>query len=356
MAWRETEELLGTLARKVGLPLVVALAVGVRAPSGSADGLSDEIARHLAALGSQDEAVRSAAAEALVGIGPRVLPRVCPFIQQHLGDKEERAWRAAYWVEEQIALRCQDDPHLDYYYKTLKPVKLPTMAAKLPGGLKMELVKIPAGTFIQGSNNPGTGVLLATDMPCNYAPVRKVTLSKPFWMARDEVSQEQWEALMGLNRCREKWPRLPADTLSWDEAIESCRRLSKLNPPHEFALPTEAQWEHACRAGTTSRHAFGNEKLLRGDSRLDEGGPWFENRFGLRHMHDGVFEWCLDWFSVYSEEACTDPVGPATGVYRSIRSNYRCCSASECRCYHRAGFPPELPRNGIGLRPVCPAK
>jgi len=310
----------------------------------------------LANLASQDEAVRGAAAKALAEMGPKALFHVCPFIQEHLKDKDEHAWRAAYAVEEQIALQCQDDPHLDDYYRSLKPIKLPAMTVRLPGGLNMDFVRIPPGAFIQGSGNPGTGVLLAADLPCNYAPVRKVTLSKPFWMARDEVSQAEWEALMGFNRSREKWPHRAVEMVSWHEALEFCRRLSKLDPRHEFTLPTEAQWEYACRAGTTSRHAFGNEKLLRGDSRLDPGGPWFENRFGLRHLHDSMFEWCLDGFDIYSEDACTDPAGPPTGLYRSIRSNYRCCSASECRCVHRAGFPPESPRNGIGFRVVCPAE
>ncbi len=313
-------------------------------------------AGHLARLASADPAVRTAAAEALVASGPKALFAVCPFIQQHLGDKAEHAWRDALRVEEQIALRYQDDPHLDDYYKSLKPIKLPTMEAKLPGRLKMEFVKIPAGTFVQGSGNPGTGVLLAADMPCNYAPVRKVTLTKPYWLARDEVSQEQWEALMGFNRSREKWPHRAVEAASWHEALEFCRRLSKLNPPHEFTLPTEAQWEHACRAGGTSRHAFGNAKLLRGDSRLDEGGPWHENRFGLRHMHDSVFEWCLDWFGIYTEEAATDPIGPETGQYRAIRSNYRCCSAAECRSAHRFGFEPDIQRLGVGFRPACPVR
>lgn len=334
--------------------LVLLLALGA-CRCGPGAGASAAIATHLRALADSDAAARKAAAAALVEIGPKALFQVCPFIQEHLKDPSEEAWRAALWVEEQIALHYQDDPHLDDYYRTLKPVKLASMTARLPGGLTMEFVKIPAGTFIQGSGNPGTGVLLAADLPCNYAPVRKVTLSKPFWLARDEVSQAHWEALMGTNRSREKWPTLPADTLSWDEAMEFCRRLSKLNPRWEFTLPSEAQWEHACRAGATSRHAFGNERLLRGDSRLDPGGPWFESRFGLRRLHDSVFEWTLDSFGIYTEEAATDPAGPPTGMYRSIRSNYRCCSASECRAVHRAGFPPDLPRAGIGLRPAAPA-
>jgi len=319
------------------------------------DALSRRGADQLAQLSSPDASVRAAAEAALVAIGPRALRQVCPFIRRHLDDAAEGAWRAAYRVEEQIALRYQDDPHLDDYYRSLKPVGLPAKFVALPGGVRMELVRIPAGRFIQGSANPGTGVPLAIDMPCNYAPVRKVTISRPFWIGRDEVTQGQWEALMGFNRCRDKRPHLAVDRVSWDEAMKFCRRLSALDPPAEFTLPTEAQWEYACRAQTTSRNAFGNRSRDRGDPGLAEGGPFWENRWGLRHMHDGVFEWCLDWFGPYTEAAATDPTGPITGQTRSIRSNYTYCSAAEFRCAHRVGFPSH-PRHGIGLRVVCPAR
>jgi len=335
--------------------VILCLAAGCRTPPDGAPSpaLAGQILRHLDHLTRRDPRVRAAAIAALVEIGPPALFHVCPYIPKHLNDPDEHAWRAAFAVEEQIARRYQADPHLDDYYRTLRPIPLPTLTAKLPGGLTMELVRIPAGCGVQGSSNPGTGLVMAQDMPCDYAPVRKVTLSKPFWMSRDVVTQEQWAALMTVNRCREKVPHYPIDTISWDEAMEFCRRLSELNPPHRFTLPTEAQWEHACRAGTTSRHAFGNQQLLKGDHRLREGEPWAENRFGLRHIHNLVFEWCGDWFNTTSTDAAVDPMGPDTGRYRSVRSNYRFCSAAECRSAHRSGFPPD-PRNGIGFRLVCP--
>ena len=338
-----------------GLCVAALMSASRRRGGGQPRGLDAEVARHLRGLGSPDPALRSAAAEALVRIGPAALTQLCPYIQRRLGDRDEHAWRAAYMVEEQIALRYQDDESLDDYYSARRPAALPTMRVNLPGGLTMEMVRIPAGAFIQGSANPGTGVLPAADMPCDYAPIRKVVISRPFWMGRDEVNQAQWESLMGFNRSREKYPHLAVELISWSEAMEFCRRLSRLVAPHQFTLPTEAQWEYACRAGTTSRHAFGNRSLLRGDRRLIEGGQWYENGFGLRNMHTGVFEWCLDWFDGYSRQAAVDPTGPAEGEYRAVRSNYRYCSAVDCRSAHRSGFPPEA-RNGIGLRVVCPAE
>jgi hypothetical protein len=320
--------------------------------AGAAARSEDRTGALLADLTSTDEAVRAAAARALVAIGPSVLFRLCPFIREHLDDPTEHAWRAAFAVEEQIARRYQDDPHLDDYYRTLPPVPLPMIRVDLPGGLMMAFVRIPAGTFIQGSSNPGTGIVMAADMPCDYAPVRKVTLTEPFWIGRDEVSQEQWASLMDVNRCREKVPHLPVDTISWGEATAFCRKLSERHPRWRFTLPTEAQWEYACRAGTTSRHAFGNRRLLKGDYRLREGGAWYENRFGLRAMHHSVFEWCRDGFGPTSSDPAVDPAGPAHGVHRSVRSNYRFCSAADCRSAHRSGFP-DRPRNGIGFRVVC---
>ncbi len=325
-----------------------------RAPEGRKATACEDVAGPLADLGAGDAAAARARA-ALVRVGPGALFHVCPYIREHLGDPDERAWRAAVRVEEEIARRYADDPQLDDYYRSLRPVPLPAMLAELPGGVKMKFLRIPAGTYVQGSYNPGTGVPAAADMPCDYAPVRKVTISRAFWIGREEVSQAQWRALMGFNRSREKFPHLPVERVSWAEGLEFCRRLSRRNPPHQFTLPTEAQWEYACRAGTTSRHAFGNRRLLRGDGRLGEGGAWHENRFGLRRMHDGVFEWCLDFFGSWTEAPATDPTGPPTGLYRVVRSNYRYCSAVECRAAHRAGFPPG-PRHGIGFRPVCPAR
>jgi len=354
------------------LALAAALACGLPGCRKSADraaerDLSARVAVHLSALGSADPAARADAADALVRIGPEALFGLCPFVRQHLHDADERAWRAGYEVEERIALRYQDDPRLDDYYRSLKPVRLPVKTFTLDdaGGVPnaihrvgvpvtMEFVRVPPGTFIQGSANPGTGVPMAEDMPCTYAPVRKVTLTRAFWVGRDEVTQAQWQAVMGFNRSREQRPHLAVERVSWDEAVEFCRRLSERFPPHRFSLPTEAQWEYACRAGTTARHAFGNRSLYRGDPRLAEGGAFHENRWGLRHMHDRVFEWCLDFYGPYTTAPATDPTGPLSGAERSIRSNYTYCSASEVRCAHRVGFPPG-PRHGIGLRCVFPA-
>ncbi len=310
------------------------------------------IAGLLASLCADDAKERDKAASALAERGPAALFQLCPFIQKHLDDPSEHAWRTACRVEEDIARRYQDDPRLDDYYASLKPVSLPVKAVTLPGGLKMEFLKVPTGVYVQGSYNPGPAVIRAKDMQCYYAPVRKVAISRPFWLARDEVRQEEWEAVMGFNRSRDQRPHLPVERVSWYEALEFCRKLADRNPGFEFSLPTEAQWEYACRAGGTSRHAFGNQAILRGDARFGYDAVWVQNRWGFRHMHDGVFEWCMDWYGDYTEAPATDPTGPEEGIYKAIRSNYTYCSAADVRCAHRSGFPPDIIRHGIGFRPM----
>ena len=160
--------------------LLAALCLSALLCAGCATEASTSTGYWLALLDSPDQTVRAAAQDALVETGPSVLFQLCPFIQRRLADPHERAWRAAHAVEERIARKYQHDPHLDDYYDSLEPVRLPVKTVTLPGGVKMEFVKVPAGTFIQGSDNPGTGIPTAEDMPCNYAPVRKVTISRAF--------------------------------------------------------------------------------------------------------------------------------------------------------------------------------
>ena len=328
---------------------------------GQAGQAEPEISRRLDLLASPDAAVRAAAGDDLAAMGPRVLFQLCPFIRRRLDrgpqpqynavgvpDADERTWRAAYAVEERIALRWQGDEHLDDYYHSLRPVKLPRRRVDLPGDLAMEFVKIPAGTFIQGSQNPGTAIARAADMPCFYAPVRKVTISRPFWLAVDKVTQDQFEAVMGFNRSRAQFPHYPIERVTWYEALEFCRRLGQRDG-RTYNLPTEAQWEYAVRAGGTSRHAFGNAPMMR--LWTEDAAP--ATRWGLRRVHSGVFEWCLDWYEQYTPEARVDPVGPPEGFYKAVRSSYNNCSAPEVRAVHRMGFMPDIIRHGVGFRPVC---
>jgi hypothetical protein len=160
----------------------------------------------------------------------------------------------------------------------------------------------------------------------------KVTLTKPFYLGVYEVTQQQYEKVMGKNPTRFKGAKNPVDSMTWTEAVEFCRRLSVLPEEkaagHVYRLPTEAEWEYSCRAGTTTKYSLGDS-----DSQLGE-YAWFEknsgdtthpvgqkkvNPWGLCDMHGNVWEWCQDRYGSYPSGSVTDPQGPKSGSRRLLR-------------------------------------
>jgi formylglycine-generating enzyme required for sulfatase activity len=170
------------------------------------------------------------------------------------------------------------------------------------------MVKIPAGSFLMGS---------PTSEESHFAsesPQHKVTL-ETFWMSQSPITQAQWVSVMGENPSHFKGNDLPVESVSWYDAMEFCRRLSK-QTGHVYTLPSEAQWEYACRAGTTTPFYFGETitpDQANYDGNYTYGGPRGEyrqrttpvgmfppNDWGLYDMHGNVWEWCLDeWHSNY---------------------------------------------------------
>ncbi|NLW50798.1 MAG: formylglycine-generating enzyme family protein [Candidatus Brocadiaceae bacterium] len=188
----------------------------------------------------------------------------------------------------------------------------------------MELAAVPAGAFAMGSPRGEP----ARDG--SERPQHEVRITRPFLIGAFEVTQEQYEAVMGGNPSQFPGARRPVDSVSWHDAVEFCRRLSEAEDC-TYRLPTEAEWEYACRAGSTESYSFGADP-----QRLDTAG-WYSrnsggrsqdvggrlpNAWGLYDMHGNVWEWCLDWYdsgayrSVVSAE---DPTGPARGAYRVVR-------------------------------------
>lgn len=224
-------------------------------------------------------------------------------------------------------------------------------AIDLGGGVKMDLVFIPAGSFPMGSE---TGHV-------NEKPIHKVTITKPFYLGKYEVTQEQWRAVMGDNPSRSKGPHKPVENVSWNDCQAFLKKLSEKMPGRTFRLPTEAQWEHACRAGTTTEFFFGNNPAGMFDyawwadttSETHPVGEKKPNPWGLFDMYGNVWEWCSDWWAEYTADEAVDPSGPASGSDRALRGGAWSSPVEICRSASRIiYFPPEYHHRIIGCRIV----
>ena len=185
-------------------------------------------------------------------------------------------------------------------------------------GIKLEMVLIPAGKFKMGSPASEKG---RDDDETQH----DVTLTKPYYMGKYEVTQEQYEVVMGNNPSSNKGAKLPVTNVSWNDCQEFIRKLNaKTNGG--YRLPTEAEWEYACKAGTSTAYSFGDKITPKDanyyDSKIDKPvavGSYKPNAFGLYDLHGNVWEWCEDWKADYQAGAITDPKGPVTGAYRVLR-------------------------------------
>ena len=217
-------------------------------------------------------------------------------------------------------------------------------AADLGGGVKLLLCGIPAGTFTMG----GSG---------SDEKKHEVTLTKPFWLGRTEVTQGQWEAVMGNNPSHFKGKDLPVEQVSWDDAQEFCKKLNEkslLPAGWQWALPTEAQWEYACRAGTTGDYADSLDDMAwysaNIDSKTHAVATKKANAWGLHDMHGNVWEWCADRYGAYPTGAVTDPTGSNSGSTRVYRGGSWIHVGPYCRSACRNWFTPDSRSSYIGFR------
>ncbi len=237
------------------------------------------------------------------------------------------------------------------------PPSAPDKSAAPPAGqpfknsLGMEFVPIAAGTFQMGSD--------ASEAYDDEKPVHRVTISKPFFLGKYEVTQEEWQAVMGDNPNNFKGTRLPVETVSWEQAQEFVKRLNAREKTTKYRLPTEAEWEYAARAGTTTAYSFGNDvshlKNYAGYSDNAGGtthpvGQKSPNAWGLHDMHGNVWEWVHDWYGWYTAATAVDPAGPAAGSRRVHRGGSWHHTAWHCRSAHRNGLAPGNRDGGLGLR------
>ena len=206
----------------------------------------------------------------------------------------------------------------------------------------IKLAYIPPGEFMMGSPSSESGRF---DDELQH----RVRLTRPFYIGITPVTQQQWEAVMGSTPSSFNGGDRPVEQVSWDDAVNFCKRLSK-KEGKRYRLPTEAEWEYACRAGTTG--PYGGTGRLEdmgwfadnsGDARLDSAQIWttdranyikrlednhcrthsvgqkYANGWGLYDMHGNVWEWCDDWYGDYSAGAANDPKGLPTGWDRVLR-------------------------------------
>jgi formylglycine-generating enzyme required for sulfatase activity len=230
----------------------------------------------------------------------------------------------------------------------------------LGNGVKLEMVLIPAGEFMMGS--PGSDRSAAS----SEKPQHRVRITRPFYLGKYLVTQEQWETVMGDNPSQFKGPKNPVETVSWEECQPFLDKLNVKSGPAagKFQLPTEAQWEYACRAGSTTRYCCGDEESGLGEyawyrtnseNCTHPVGEKKPNAWGLCDIHGNVWEWCQDWYDegYYANSPADDPRGPETGSDRVVRGGPWRRPARSCRSANRGHVKGSAARgNDLGLR-VC---
>ncbi|MCK4872152.1 MAG: formylglycine-generating enzyme family protein [Phycisphaerales bacterium] len=236
--------------------------------------------------------------------------------------------------------------------------------ARVVNSIGMAFVSIQPGGFIMGSPKDEQD---RDDREVQH----RVELTHMFYIGATEVTQDQYEQVTGSNpsKFRDEGD-LPVEKVSWEDAAEFCRRLSE-REGKTYRLPTEAEWEYACRAGTTTPFSFGetiSTEVVNYDGREVYGkgiagvyrratlpvGSLGSNAWGLYDMHGNVWEWCADWYSdaSYGQSPKRNPTGPANGRLRVLRGGHWVSYPQYCRSAHRFGATPRHRFATIGFRVV----
>ncbi len=233
----------------------------------------------------------------------------------------------------------------------------------------MQFQHIPAGTFLMGSKDVS-----------NESPVRSVRLTKDFFLGTTEVTQSQWIKVMRTSPWSEKenvthGDNYPATFVSWTDAVQFCRKLSQLDADASYRLPTEAEWEYACRAGSGGKYTSGNSSRKLGDlawhrdNAFDAGykspmqvATKSSNNWGLHDMHGNVNEWCHDRFKPYESSDTVDPsndeaVAPdpdrkVLNQLRAFRGGAWYFNSKNCRSAYRDGENATARKDHLGFRVV----
>jgi formylglycine-generating enzyme required for sulfatase activity len=234
---------------------------------------------------------------------------------------------------------------------SLPPGVIPSLPP-IRNSIGIELKLVPAGSYTMGQAGSG-----GDDTP------HRVTLTRPFYLGVYEVTNAEWKRVMGSVESRWKADSHPVEQVNWEDAVEFCRKLSAL--PEErtaervYRLPTEAEWEYACRAGTTTQFSFGDNESVLGDYGWFDGnaggqthpvGEKKPNGFGLYDMHGNVLEWVSDWYGSYPNGDSTDPQGPSGGSEGVCRGGSWDYAAWRCRSAFRPKSNPSRRNDHLGFR------
>ena len=201
-----------------------------------------------------------------------------------------------------------------------EPVTSSEITVELPGGATMDFIWVEPGSFeMGGPAGSGFG---------NREPFHTVTITQGYYLAKYEITREQWEAVEGPGPWAPGAPLRPAAGITWSDVQQYVQALNDAPGDAEFRLPTEAEWEYACRAGTATKYSFGDADADLGDDAWYGGnsggathdvGTKLPNPWGFHDVHGNVWEWVQDYWSLYSAGHQIDPLGPTSGSHRVAR-------------------------------------
>jgi formylglycine-generating enzyme required for sulfatase activity len=252
-------------------------------------------------------------------------------------------------------------------------VEVAELAKEVTNSIGMKLVLIPAGKFTMGSPKD------EKDRSEDEGPQHEVEITRPFYLSVHEVTQAEYEKVMGTNPSSfsatgdgknkvegQDMSRFPVEEVSWNDAVEFCKKLLPEEKRNErvYRLPTEAEWEYACRGGASLQPFHYGDSLSSTQAnfhsnlgRTTRVGSYEANAFGLYDMHGNVWEWCADWYDTnyYKHSPRKDPKGPATGTRRVLRGGSWGYNGGNCRSAYRGNYDPGYRSVGSGFRVVLVA-
>jgi formylglycine-generating enzyme len=314
-----------------------------------------------------------------VEYGPYTLAQVKEFVASGESVLEDEAWFDG--CDDYVTVG--DIPHFTSprkvaFEEPTGPVKGESFS--IPD-VNLDMLWCKSGTFMMGSPEEEDSLKFGDDTQ------HEVTLTKGFFLGKYEVTQEQWERVTRASRSRENLDRggglllglwakmmgsnpslykgatLPVEMVTWKKAMQFCGKLmqmekaaGRLPEGWVYTLPTEAQWEYACRAGTTTRYPFG-DTITPMQANYEENvfkttpvGTYPPNAWGFHDMLGNVWEWCLDWYGKYPSGSVVDPVGPPSGLQRVVRGGSWNCLGRMMRSANRLKYWPDTRNNYLGFR------